>query len=82
MDIFFSASTKSANSGIWGVPVWWPFSTTAYAYPLVPWGDVGATVILAAGMFALALWRAHLCAIAIASLATVAGYMIVCGAVG
>ena len=46
VDVFFSAGK---GQPVWGVPLCWPFSNAAWAYPLVPWGDVGATVIFAAG---------------------------------
>ncbi|MFZ1936070.1 MAG: hypothetical protein WCB27_09895 [Thermoguttaceae bacterium] len=46
-----------------------------YAYPLVRWGDVGATLIFAASMFAMLRWPARLRTIAAASLLAVAAYM-------
>jgi membrane-bound metal-dependent hydrolase YbcI (DUF457 family) len=76
MDIMFSAGK---NLGIWGIALFWPFSNNSYAYPLVPWGDVGATVIFAAGMFAMAFWPKRIRAIAAGSLLAVALYIVVRG---
>jgi membrane-bound metal-dependent hydrolase YbcI (DUF457 family) len=70
-DVLFSVGT---NMPIWGVPLFWPFSDAAYAYPLVRWGDVGTTLILAASMFAMLRWPARLQAIAAVSLLAVAAY--------
>jgi membrane-bound metal-dependent hydrolase YbcI (DUF457 family) len=76
MDVFFSAGK---GQPVWGVPFWWPFSDAAWAYPLAPWGDIGATVIFAAGMFAMLRWRARTQAIAAGSLAAVIAYVVVRG---
>ncbi len=76
MDVFFSGGKNFQN---WGVRLLWPFSRTEWAYPLVPWGNIGATVILAASMFAMLRWRARTQTIAALSLIAVALYMIVCG---
>jgi membrane-bound metal-dependent hydrolase YbcI (DUF457 family) len=79
MDVVFSAGR---DQPIWGVSLFWPFSNMEYAYPLVRWGDVGATLILAASMFAMVRWPARLQSIAAASLAAVAAYMAVRGICG
>jgi membrane-bound metal-dependent hydrolase YbcI (DUF457 family) len=79
IDVVFSAGK---DLPIWGVPLLWPFSSTAYAFPLVRWGDIGATVILAAGMFAMLRWPARIQAIAAGSLVAVAAYMAVRGLCG
>jgi membrane-bound metal-dependent hydrolase YbcI (DUF457 family) len=79
MDVAFSAGR---DQPIWGVPLLWPFSTVAYAYPLVRWGDVGATLIFAASMFAMLRWPTRLQTIAAASLLAVAAYMAVRGFCG
>ncbi len=72
VDVFFSAGK---GQPVWGVPLLWPFSDAAWAYPLVPWGDIGTTVIFAAGMFAMLRWRAWTRTIAAGSLAAVAAYV-------
>lgn len=59
----------------WGLKLLWPFSDRSYVYPLVRWGDVGATLIFAAGMLAMARWRERLQAIAALTLFGVLGYI-------
>lgn len=46
----------SGGTGLtdWLVRPFWPVSNAGYVYPLIPWGDVGPTVILMAGAIALA----------------------------
>jgi len=61
---------------VWGVPLFWPFRDKEWAYPWVPWGDIGATVILAAGMFAMLRWPAWTRTIAAGSLGLVLAYMV------
>jgi len=78
-DVAFSAGR---DQPIWGVPLCWPFSNTAYAYPLVRWGDIGATVIFAASMFAMLRWPARIQAIAAGSLMATAAYVAVRGLCG
>jgi membrane-bound metal-dependent hydrolase YbcI (DUF457 family) len=79
MDVIFSAGK---DLPIWGVPLFWPFSSTEWAYPLLPWGDIGATVVLAVGMFTMLRWPSRIQAIAVGSLTTVAAYIAVRGLVG
>jgi membrane-bound metal-dependent hydrolase YbcI (DUF457 family) len=79
MDVAFSAGH---DLPIWGVPLFWPFSNAVYAYPLVRWGDVGATLIFAASMFAMLRWPTRIQTIAAGSLIAVAAYMIVRGVWG
>jgi membrane-bound metal-dependent hydrolase YbcI (DUF457 family) len=76
VDVFFSAGR---DLPVWGVPLCWPFSDAAWAYPLVPWGDIGATVIFAAAMFAMVRWPARIRAIAAGSLVAAGGYMVLRG---
>jgi len=79
MDVAFSVGK---DQPIWGVPLRWPFSNTAYAYPLVRWGDIGATVIFAASMFAMLRWPARIQVIAAGSLMATAAYVAVRGLCG
>jgi membrane-bound metal-dependent hydrolase YbcI (DUF457 family) len=76
MDALFSVGR---NLPIWGVPLLWPFTSATWAYPLVPWGNIGATVILAASMFAMLRWRAWTQTIAAGALMAVVAYMAICG---
>jgi membrane-bound metal-dependent hydrolase YbcI (DUF457 family) len=76
MDVVFSIGK---DLPVWGVPLFWPFSNEYYSYPLVPWGDIGATIILAASMFCMIRWPARIQAIAGGSLALVLCYIIIRG---
>ncbi len=64
------------NLPVWGVPFLWPFSRVSFAYPLVPWGDAGVTVILVAFMFAMLRWPKFGQPLAGASFFAVTAYMI------
>lgn len=64
---------------VWGVPLFWPFSDVTYAYPLVMWGDVGATLIFITSMFAMLRWKKRIQPIAAGSLLAVAAYMMIRG---
>jgi hypothetical protein len=46
----------SAAYSDWGVQVLWPFTDRAWVYPCVHWGDIGITLIFAAGAL-LMLWK-------------------------
>jgi membrane-bound metal-dependent hydrolase YbcI (DUF457 family) len=70
-DVLFSG-TPEAN---WPVPLFWPFSDRGYAVPLVPWGDLGATLIFIAGMFALYRWPSHARLVAALLLLALSGYL-------
>jgi membrane-bound metal-dependent hydrolase YbcI (DUF457 family) len=71
-DLFFS---YGAGLGEWRLPLLWPVTDATWAWPAVPWGDVGTTVILAGGMFAMLRWRTRVQAIAAGTLALVAAYI-------
>ena len=75
-DMVFSAGR---NMPVWGVPLGWPFSDVAWAYPMVLWGDPGATIIFIAGMFAMVRWRAWMRTIAACTLGLVIGYVAIRG---
>jgi membrane-bound metal-dependent hydrolase YbcI (DUF457 family) len=51
-DFFYSGGRESP----WPLPLLWPFSSRSWALPLVPWGDLGATLIFVLEMFLL-YWR-------------------------
>lgn len=77
-DVAFSAGKSLPE---WKVPLFWPFSDEGVAWPMVAWGDVGTTLILVVGMFAmvrLPRWRRG---IASAALVGVLGYIFVRGMV-
>jgi membrane-bound metal-dependent hydrolase YbcI (DUF457 family) len=77
-DVLFSG-TPETN---WPVPLFWPFSDHGYAVPLVPWGDLGATLIFIAGMFALYRSRSRPWLIAAILLLALSAYVGVRGLLG
>ena len=46
----------SGGAGLsdWPIRPWWPIANVPYVYPLIPWGDVGPTLILMTGMIVIA----------------------------
>jgi hypothetical protein len=70
----------TATLPAWELQPFWPFSDKTWIFPLVPWGDVGITVIFIAGMFAMARWRRRLQWISCVTLAAVFCYIAVRGA--
>jgi len=71
-DLVFSGHAKLSD---WGLQLLWPFSDRAWVYPLVPWGDVGTTLIFALGMLAMVRWPSRIQAIAALTLTGVLGYI-------
>jgi membrane-bound metal-dependent hydrolase YbcI (DUF457 family) len=63
----------------WGVRLLWPFSQQEFAWPMVPWGDVGTTLIFVTSMFAMARWPARLQSISQVTLALVVAYLVLRG---
>ena len=59
----------------WPVAPLWPVSRTGYVLPLVPWGDVGPTVILMAGVIQMARVRGRYQSIALVTLAVLVLYL-------
>lgn len=55
-DLIYSGRPGMEN---WPLELLWPFSTRTWAFPIVPWGDVGATLVFIAEMFALYRWPAR-----------------------
>ena len=79
VDLVYSGHTEYAD---WGLKLLWPFSDRAFVYPMVPWGDVGAAVILSVAMFAMLARPGRVQAIAGTTLFFVAGYIVGRGIVG
>jgi membrane-bound metal-dependent hydrolase YbcI (DUF457 family) len=75
-DCLFSTGT---GLPAWKLPLLWPFTKTLFALPMVPWGDVGTTMVLIAGMFAMVRWPSRRRAIAIATVGLVITYIVVRG---
>ena len=63
----------------WELPLLWPFSRQGFVFPLVPWGDAGATLIFAGGMFAMVRWPQRLQTVAVTTLLLVVIYVVVRG---
>ncbi len=66
----------------WEVQPFWPFSSQGWVFPLVPWGDVGITVVFVMGMFAMLRWRSRVRLIAVLTLCGAIGYIAIRGFVG
>jgi len=71
-DVVFSGHPKLSD---WGLRLLWPFSDCLWAYPLVSWGDPGATLVFVVGMFAMLRWRSSRQLIAGLTLTLVLGYV-------
>jgi hypothetical protein len=71
----------SGGNGLsdWAIQPWWPFSTAGYVYPLIPWGDIGPTVILMAGIIAAAKLKSHLSQTSWLTIVTLCGYLLMRG---
>lgn len=71
-DLIYSGGSGMAD---WPLPLLWPFSQERWVWPIVPWGDLGATLIFIAEMFALYRWPTRAQAIAALTLLTLAAYI-------
>ncbi len=76
-DLVFSGTATLPD---WELRPWWPFSSAGYIFPLLAWGDAGASIVFAAGMFAMWKWPRRLQLISAATLACVILYAAVRGA--
>ena len=72
VDLVYSGHPHMQN---WGLQLCWPFSRREWAYPIVPWGDVGATLIFVAEMFALYCWPSRAKPIAWLTLVSLVTYV-------
>ncbi|MBN2293430.1 MAG: metal-dependent hydrolase, partial [Pirellulales bacterium] len=75
-DLLFSAGDSLP---VWHIPLFWPFSHAGFACPMVPWGDVGTTVIFALGMIFMARRPRYIQSTAICTLLLVALYIMLRG---
>jgi hypothetical protein len=71
----------SGGTGLsdWAIQPWWPFSSAAYVYPLIPWGDIGPTVILMCGIIVIAKRNSHLSQTSWFTIVVLCGYLVVRG---
>jgi len=63
----------------WPLQPLWPFSDVQFVYPMVPWGNVGVTIIFAIGMLAMVRWKNRVQSISVATLCLVATYIFAWG---
>jgi hypothetical protein len=75
-DLVFSGTATLPD---WELQPWWPFSGAGYIFPLLAWGDAGASIVFAAGMFAMWKWPGRLQLISAATLACVVLYVVLRG---
>lgn len=75
-DMVFSGHARLAD---WGLQLLWPFSDQAWVFPMVRWGDVGATLVFVAGMFAMLRLPLHRQAVARLTLLALVGYIVIRG---
>ena len=72
-DMIFSGH---ANFADWPIKIFWPVSEIGFVFPMVPWGDVGVTIIFFCGLFAMVRWHKMTQRIAILTIATAAVYIV------
>lgn len=63
----------------WMIQPFWPLSKSGYVFPLIPWGDIGPTVILMAGCIVLAKMPQRSMQISWATLLLLVSYLVVRG---
>lgn len=79
VDLVYSGHATYSD---WGLTLFWPFSDRAFVYPMVPWGDIGAAMILSVGMFAMLARPLQVRPIAWMTLVAVLVYIVGRGIVG
>jgi len=65
----------TATLSDWEVQLFWPLSNRGWVYPMIPWGDIGATIVFVIGMFAMLRWRSRSRPISWLTLAGVLAYL-------
>ncbi|HUG71137.1 MAG TPA: metal-dependent hydrolase [Pirellulaceae bacterium] len=63
----------------WPIQPLWPFSGTEFVFPLIPWGDIGPTVILMAGIIWIAKRPTNLSTISVCTLIALTFYLVARG---
>ena len=63
----------------WQVKPFWPLADLGYVLTLVPWGDVGATVVLMLGAIAAAKWPRHVTRASQCMLVVLVAYLLLRG---
>jgi membrane-bound metal-dependent hydrolase YbcI (DUF457 family) len=75
-DMFVSGGGGLAD---WEIRPFWPFDNGGFVLALIPWGDIGPTIILMAGAIVLAKYSDRRSLHAGTTLATLGAYMIIRG---
>jgi membrane-bound metal-dependent hydrolase YbcI (DUF457 family) len=73
VDLLYSSHSRMRN---WPLQLLWPFSARHFAFPVIHWGDVGATIVFVIEMFALYRWPTRAQLIACVSLVAVSAYLL------
>ena len=60
----------------WEVLPFWPFHDAGVVFPLIPWGDLGPTVIMMSTAVLMAAYRSRTEVIAISGLTILTAYML------
>jgi len=74
-DMIFSGHKEMTP---WPIQPYWPFHEQGYVWPLVSWGDLTATVLFIATMFAVYRWPQRARGIALLCLIALHGYIGFC----
>ncbi len=71
----------SGGSGLsdWYIKPFWPLSDVGYVFPMIPWGDIGPTLILMGGAIVLAKFPNRLAPKSMATLAMLCIYLLLRG---
>ncbi|GAA5507169.1 metal-dependent hydrolase [Novipirellula caenicola] len=69
----------AAGLSDWALKPFWPFSDFQFVYPLVPWGNVGVTIVFSVAMIAELKKPAAAQRIALVTLAVVVVYIVAWG---
>jgi len=63
----------------WHIQPFWPFSDAGFVFPLIPWGDVGPTIILMAGVIVIAKNPTRISTISVSTLVALLAYLLLRG---
>jgi LexA-binding, inner membrane-associated putative hydrolase len=63
----------------WAIQPLWPFSNAGYVYPMIPWGDIGPTLILMSGVICSAKWPNNVSRSSLVTLLALCTYLLVRG---
>lgn len=61
----------------WHIRPFWPISDVGYVYPMIPWGDIGPTLILMGGAIMLAKYPRRLPLQSLVTLAVLCAYLVI-----